>query len=218
MDIPPGQTLIQSEEQFRLLVSGVRDYAIFMLDPQGYIVSWNTGAQLIKGYRADEIIGQHFSIFYPAEAAADHPAHELEIATREGVYEEEGWRVRKDGSLFWANVVITALYDDDGTLRGFGKVTRDLTERKRAEVAQQQLQEQQLQLMREQLRREQAEADVRLRDDFLSAVAHELRTPITSVLAYAQLLQRRFEREELTPERFQKPVYAIAEQAQRLDR
>jgi signal transduction histidine kinase len=137
---------------------------------------------------------------------------------RQGVYEEEGWRVRKDGSLFWASVVITALYDDDGTLRGFGKVTRDLTERKRAEDAQRQLREQELQLVREQVSREQAEANVRLRDAFLSATAHELRTPVTSVLGYAELLQRRFEREELTPERIQKPVRAIAEQVRRLDR
>jgi PAS domain S-box-containing protein len=139
MDRHADQALHQSEERFRLLVRAVREYAIFMLDPQGYIVSWNTGAQLIKGYTDDEIIGRHFSIF-PAEAVAvGHPAHELQRATREGVYEEEGWRVRKDGSLFWANVVITALLADDGTLRGFGKVTRDLTERKQAEDAQRQL-------------------------------------------------------------------------------
>ena len=219
MDIHQEEPLRQSEERFRLLVSGVRDYAIFMLDTQGYIMSWNTGAQLIKGYHADEIIGQHFSIFYPAEAvAANHPAHELELATREGVYEEEGWRVRKDGSLFWANVVITALYADDGTLRGFGKVTRDLTERKRAEDAQRQLQDQELQLVREQASREQAEATLRLRDDFLNATAHELRTPMTSVLGYAELLQRRVEREDLTLERIQKPVRAIVEQVRRLDR
>ncbi len=219
MDRHADQALHQSEERFRLLVRAVREYAIFMLDPQGHIVSWNTGAQLIKGYTEEEILGRHFSIFYPAEAVAvGHPAHELQCATREGVYEEEGWRVRKDGSLFWANVVITALYADDGTLRGFGKVTRDLTERKQAEDAQRQLRERELQLVREQATRVQAEANVRLRDAFLNATAHELRTPVTSVLGYAQLLQRRLHQEERIPERLQKPMRAIVEHVQRLDR
>jgi hypothetical protein len=213
------QALRQSEERFQLLVRAVREYAIFMLDPQGYIASWNTGAQLIKGYTEDEILGRHFSIFYPANVVAvGHPAHELALATQQGVYEEEGWRVRKDGSLFWANVVITALFADDGTLRGFGKVTRDLTERKQAEDAQQQLRERELALAREQATRAQAEANVRLRDAFLNAAAHELRTPITSVLGYAQLLQRRLDRNELTPERLQKPVRAMVDHVQRLDR
>src|SRR5262245_33252558 len=121
-------------ERFRLLVEGVREYAIFMLDPQGYIVTWNKGAERIKGYTADEIIGQHFSKFYPPEqVASEHPQHELQLAIANGKYEEEGWRIRKDGSKFWANVVITALKNEDGTLRGFAKVTRDLTERRAAE-------------------------------------------------------------------------------------
>ena len=116
------------------LVEGVRDYAIFMLDPQGRVVTWNAGAERIKGYKADEIIGQHFSKFYPQEAIdRGWPAHELKVATAEGRFEDEGWRVRKDGSQFWANVVITALRDEQGQLRGFSKVTRDLTERKQAE-------------------------------------------------------------------------------------
>lgn len=126
--------LRQSEETLRLLVQGVKDYAILMLDPQGRITSWNEGAERIKGYRAEEIIGQHFSKFYPPEAqAADKPSLELKIATAQGRYEEEGWRVRKDGTRFWADVVITALHDPSGKLRGFGKVTRDVTARKRAE-------------------------------------------------------------------------------------
>ncbi|MEV0612408.1 PAS domain S-box protein [Nonomuraea sp. NPDC050404] len=115
----------------RLLVQSIRDYAIFMLDPHGVIVSWNVGAERIKGYTAEEIIGTHFSVFYPPEAvAAGIPAEGLRAASTEGRWEEEGWRVRKDGTRFWASVVITALYDDGGHLRGFGKVTRDLTERR----------------------------------------------------------------------------------------
>ena len=124
----------RDEEPFRLLVQGVKDYAIFLLDPTGVIRTWNAGAQRVKQYSAAEIIGKHFSIFYtPEDLAAHKPARELEIASREGRYEEEGWRVRKDGTLFWANVVITALRDDTGTLRGFAKVTRDLSERRAAE-------------------------------------------------------------------------------------
>jgi PAS domain S-box-containing protein len=122
------------EMAFRLLVQGVIDYGIFMLDRAGRVISWNAGAERIKGYRADEIIGKSFSVFYPAEdIAADKPGRELELAVAEGRLEDEGWRVRKDGSRFWANVVITALFDDTGELRGFGKVTRDMTERRAAE-------------------------------------------------------------------------------------
>jgi PAS domain S-box-containing protein len=125
---------LRSEERFHLLVDNVRDYAIFMLDTEGNVVTWNAGAKRINGYEAYEIVGQHFSRFYTQEAIeTDHPQHELEVARREGRYEEEGWRVRKDGSRYLASVVITTLYDEDGTLRGFGKVTRDITERKRAE-------------------------------------------------------------------------------------
>jgi PAS domain S-box-containing protein len=123
-------------EQFRLLITSVRDYAIFVLDVSGRIRTWNVGAENIKGYTADEAIGQHFRLFYTDEARARrHPEYELEVAAREGRFEEEGWRVRKDGTLFWANVVITALRDDRGGLVGFAKVTRDLTERRRAQQA-----------------------------------------------------------------------------------
>ncbi|MEV0389109.1 PAS domain S-box protein [Nonomuraea sp. NPDC050643] len=115
----------------KLLVQSIRDYAIFMLDPDGVVVSWNIGAQRIKGYTADEIIGTHFSAFYPPEdVAAGKPAMGLREAAAEGRWEEEAWRVRKDGTRFWASVIITPLYDDHGGLRGFGKVTRDLTERR----------------------------------------------------------------------------------------
>jgi PAS domain S-box-containing protein len=124
--------LAKSEEFFRLLVQGVVDYAIFMLDRDGNIVTWNDGAERIKGYSANEAIGKHFSIFYTDEAKASrHPQKELEIATKEGRYEEEGWRIRKDGSHIWASVVISAIRDG-GKLIGFSKVTRDLTERKLA--------------------------------------------------------------------------------------
>ncbi|WP_308203917.1 PAS domain-containing sensor histidine kinase [Goodfellowiella coeruleoviolacea] len=130
------ERLRESEERFRLLVQNVLDYGIFMLDTRGYVASWNAGAERIKGYRADEIVGRHFSTFYPAEdVAAGKPDWELEVAVAEGRLEDEGWRIRKDGSRFWANVVITALFDETGELRGFGKVTRDLTERRMAEQA-----------------------------------------------------------------------------------
>ncbi len=126
---------IHSDEVFRLLVDKVGDYAIFMLDPNGNICSWNLGAERLKGYTREEIVGQHFSIFYtPPDLEADKPNKELKIAGETGRYEEEGWRVRKDGSRFWANVLITAIRDDHDNLIGFGKITRDLTERRQAEV------------------------------------------------------------------------------------
>jgi PAS domain S-box-containing protein len=128
------EDLRASEERFRLLVEGTKDYAIFLLDPTGRIVSWNPGAERIKQYRAEEIIGQHFDRFYPEEdLKARKPEMELRVAASEGKYEEEGWRLRKDGTRFWANVLITALRDEAGNLRGFSKVTRDITERKHAE-------------------------------------------------------------------------------------
>src|SRR5205814_3180207 len=122
------------DDRFRLLVESVSDYAIFMLDPNGRVATWNIGAERLMQYRADEIIGQHFSKFYPAEdVAAGKPDKELEIAAAEGRLEEEGWRVRKDGSRFLASVVITALFHPNGRLAGFGKLTCDLTERRQAE-------------------------------------------------------------------------------------
>jgi PAS domain S-box-containing protein len=125
-----------SAERFRLMVESVQDYGIFMLDPEGVVCSWNAGASRIKQYEAEEVIGRHFSLFYPPEAVATGwPAEELKRAKAMGRYEDEGWRIRKDGTRFWANVVITALVDKSGQLTGFGKVTRDLTERKRHEQA-----------------------------------------------------------------------------------
>ncbi|MET9497879.1 PAS domain S-box protein [Streptomyces sp. NPDC006552] len=125
-----------SEAAFTLLVQGVLDYGIFMLDPEGFIISWNAGAQRIKGYTASDIVGRHFSVFYPPEDQAwGKPQWELETAVADGRLEDEGWRVRKDGSRFWANVVITALWDEHGVLQGFGKVTRDMSERRAAQHA-----------------------------------------------------------------------------------
>jgi len=121
---------------YQRMIEQARDYALFMLDPEGRIMSWNLGAERLKGYAADEIVGRHFSVFYTREALeSGWPAHQLEVATVEGHFEDEGWRVRKDGSRFWANVVITALRDDDGKLLGFSKITRDLTERRLHEDA-----------------------------------------------------------------------------------
>ncbi len=126
----------QSEERFRLLVGNVRDYAIFMLDPKGRVETWNEGAECMKGYKAEEIIGEHFSIFYTSEdVAGNMPEKELKTALETGQTEEEGWRVRKDGTSFWASVLTTTLRDGNGELRGFARITRDITERKRAEEA-----------------------------------------------------------------------------------
>jgi PAS domain S-box-containing protein len=128
------EALRESEERFRLLVEDVKDYGIFMLDHRGNVASWNQGAERIKGYKADEIVGRHFSCFYPQEdLLKGKPEHELQMAVAEGRCEDEGWRLRKDGSRFWANVVITSLTDGAGELRGFSKITRDVTESKRAQ-------------------------------------------------------------------------------------
>jgi hypothetical protein len=176
-------TLRHSEERFRLLVEGVGDYAIYMLDPEGRVVSWNEGARRIKGYEASEIIGRHFSIFYPpADVQAGRPQRELEIAGREGRYEEEGWRVRKDGTRIWANVIVTALRGPGGELRGFAKVTRDLTSRRESE-------EQQVALIRSQAARIEAEKANQLKDEFLAVLSHELRTPLNAILGWTHLLR-----------------------------
>jgi PAS domain S-box-containing protein len=137
------ETLRESERQFRLLVAGVTDYAIYMLDPNGIVASWNTGAERIKGYTSDEIIGQHFSRFYTeAERSAGVPARALYTATMEGRFEADGWRVRKDGTMFWANVVIDSIRDERGELIGFAKITRDITERRNTQLELQEAQRQ----------------------------------------------------------------------------
>jgi PAS domain S-box-containing protein len=169
-----------SEERLRVLIGTVRDYGIFMLDPDGRVASWNEGARRIKGYEAEEIIGQHFSVFYPEPArSAGFPDYELEVARAEGRFEDEGWRVRKDGTQFWANVIITALHADDGSLMGFAKVTRDLTERR---IAQQREVENARRIA-------ESEASNRAKTGFLAAMSHELRTPLNAIAGYAQLMQ-----------------------------
>jgi PAS domain S-box-containing protein len=156
------EILRQSEERFRLLVDGVKDYAIFMLDGSGNIVSWNTGAENIYGYAASQIVGTHFSRLYtPEDVAAERPAQELATARAEGRYEEEGWRQRMDGSRFWASVITSALNDNDHQLRGFAKVTRDLTVRRRVEA----LQENERQM-----------------NEFLAMLSHELRNPLAAIV------------------------------------
>jgi PAS domain S-box-containing protein len=213
------EALRQSEERFRLLVEGVQDYAIFMLDLTGHIVSWNSGAQRIKGYSPGEIIGRHFSTFYTAEDVHEgKPERDLHIATSEGRYEEENWRLRKDGSRFWANVLITTILDEHRQLRGFAKITRDMTEKKLADEQREQLREHERQLQYERETRAQMEAAVRMRDTFLIVLAHELRTPLTSLLGNAQLLLRRAQREGSLPERDQRNLQIIVNQAARLSK
>jgi PAS domain S-box-containing protein len=135
VQVKHSQNPLQAERIFRLMVEGIQDYAILLLTPEGNVASWNSGAERIKRYLPAEIIGKHFSIFYPPQDVANgKPEMELRVAGDTGRYEDEGWRIRKDGTRFWANVVITAIRDSDGTLIGFGKVTRDTTERREADL------------------------------------------------------------------------------------
>ena len=174
------EALRGSEERFRLIVSNVKDYANIMLDTEGLIVSWNQGAERIKGYRAAEIIGQHFSRFYGAEDTRNGlPGLELKQAATTGRFEGEGWRVRKDGSLFLANVVITALRDEKGRLRGFGKITRDITARRQAEEA--------LMKTMAELKRSNEELG-----QFAYVASHDLQEPLRMVASYTQLLAQRY--------------------------
>jgi PAS domain S-box-containing protein len=176
---PSAQALLVSEERFRLLVDAVVDYAIYMLDLDGNVSSWNSGAQRIKGYSAEEIIGQHFSKFYaPEDVKIGLPARGLKTAAEEGRFEAEGWRVRCDGTKFWANVVIDAVKDDDGRLIGFAKVTRDLTERLRSQEA--------LEKTRQQLHQAQK---LEALGQLSGGVAHDFNNMLTAIISNLQMVQ-----------------------------
>jgi PAS domain S-box-containing protein len=164
------EELRRSEDRFRLLVESVSDYAIYMLDAQGNVASWNLGAERTKGYGADDVVGRYYGIFHTEEdQARGHPQEELRLAAEHGHFEEEGWRVRKDGSRFWANVTVTPVRDREGAIIGFAKVTRDITERRRIE--------------------EQQEQVARDRTEFLAVTAHELRSPVALIAGFASTLR-----------------------------
>ncbi|HEY1455426.1 MAG TPA: PAS domain-containing sensor histidine kinase [Candidatus Dormibacteraeota bacterium] len=206
------EDLRRSEQMFSLLVSGVKDYAIFMLDTDGVVASWNDGAERIKGYAANEIVGRHFSTFYmPEEVKAGKPDWELEVARREGRYQEEGWRVRKDGSTFWASVLITALYDKEGVLKGFGKVTRDMTERHQAELRREEERDLEAAQLRSHAER-MAELE-RTKTQFLNLASHELRGPLTVVRGYTSML----EDGSIAPERFKEMAPLIESKLAQID-
>jgi PAS domain S-box-containing protein len=193
-----------SDEQYRMIVQSIKDYAVFLLNPEGLIASWNEGARLIKGYTASEVIGRSFEIFYPPEAVADgFPKRELNEAARVGRFEDEGWRIRKDGSAFWANVVITPVRDRDARLVGFAKITRDLTARRLAEEQARQLAAEQAANAEAARRNEElhhlnaqlesalalAERSTRVRDEVLAVVAHDLRNPVHTILGAAGVVE-----------------------------
>jgi PAS domain S-box-containing protein len=193
------RTKRRAAEEFKLLIQCVRDYAICLLDPTGRVASWNDGATRIKGYAAEDVRGQPFSIFFPKESiAAGEPQRLLERAAREGRAESEGWRVRKDGSRFWANVVITAMRGENGELHGFGKITRDLTERKKME--------------------EDLRDAVRARDEFLQIASHELKTPLTPLQLQLDVLARALEESGLRNDRLTEKLDIAIRQTNRLER
>jgi len=185
------EALRQSEEHYRLLVESARDYAILMLDPNGIILTWNRGAERLKGYTAGEIIGQHFSKFYPRPAVdSGWPEKELEIASTEGRFEDEGWRVRKDGSHFWANVVITALRDGQGSLRGFSKITRDMTDRRNWEQSTQKLNGQLNGRVEELAESNRSLAQKSEENEtFVYSVSHDVRAPLVNLQGFSQELR-----------------------------
>jgi PAS domain S-box-containing protein len=182
-----------SHESFSHLVAGVVDYAILLIDAQGYVVSWNTGAEHIKGYKTDEIVGKHFSVFFTSEAVEKRrPEHELRVAAREGRYAEESWRVRKDGSRFWASVLTTALRGADGKVVGFLKITRDLTERRKIEALQKaDRQKSQFVALLEKLVQERtaqlSDSNAQL-EAFAYTVSHDLKAPLRGIQGFSQAL------------------------------
>jgi PAS domain S-box-containing protein len=195
------QALYESEQRFRMLVQGVRDYAIYMLDREGRVSNWNTGAQAIKGYSEAEIVGQHFSRFYTDEdRARGEPARALETALREGKYEKEAWRQRKDGSRFWASVVIDPIYDDRGELAGFAKITRDITERRQAQI--------ELEEAREALFQGQK---LQALGELTGGIAHDFNNLMTVIRGSADLLRQ----DSLSPDKRRRYLEAIIETADR---
>src|SRR5437667_11487030 len=174
--LPSSTVLHETAEQFHILVDSVEEYAIYLLDPNGNVISWNTGAEKIKGYSAQEIVGKNFASFYTADdVAAGKPQRNLREASRRGYIRDQGLRVRKDGSTFEAEVIITALRDDTGKIRGFSKVTRDITDQIRSR-----------EFEAEKIASQKAS---KVKDDFLAALSHELRMPLTPALAAATYLE-----------------------------
>jgi PAS domain S-box-containing protein len=199
--IEAGNGRLGAEHLFKILVQGVTDYAIFMLDPNGRVTSWNLGAQRIKGYAPNEIIGEHFSRFYaPEDRDAGVPKRALETARETGRYEAEGWRVRKDGSRFWASVVLDAIRDDEGKLIGFAKITRDMTEKREAQL--------QLEQSREQLFRSQK---MEALGQLTGGLAHDFNNLLTAILGAADLASRNLDR----PEKVRRMLEGIRNSAQR---
>src|SRR5882724_11269949 len=196
--VPRNSAVHETAEQFHILVDSVEEYAIYLLDPNGNVMTWNTGAKKIKGYTTEEIIGKNYASFYTADdVAAGKPQRNLREASRRGYIRDQGLRVRKDGSTFEAEVIITALRDDNGKIRGFSKVTRDITDQVRSREFE--------------AERIAAQKASKAKDDFLAAVSHELRTPLTPALAAATYLQ---DNEEKLPPEFAEDVEIIKRNVQ----